>query len=101
MKNIKYLYALAFVALLFFGSACTEDFEEMNTNPNLPVSVPLANHLAGTIVSFDGGNMVISDGMITISTRYVGGRWGLPIILLISLPSRVLQAQVGRVIIPT
>jgi hypothetical protein len=76
MKNIKYLYALAFVALLFFGSACTEDFEEMNTNPNLPVSVPLANHLAGTIVSFDGGNMVISDGMITISTRYVGGRWG-------------------------
>ncbi len=76
MKKNKYLYALAFVALLFLGSACTEDFEEMNTNPNLPVAVPLANHLAGTIVSFDGGNMVISDGAITINTRYVGGRWG-------------------------
>lgn len=75
MKKIKYLNALAFVALLFFGSACTEDFEEMNTNPNLPVEVPLANHLAGTIVSLDG-NMTISDGAITINTRYVGARTG-------------------------
>jgi hypothetical protein len=75
MKKIKYLYLLPFVALIFLGNACTKDFEEMNTNPNLPVEVPLANHLAGTIVSLDG-NMVISDGAITINTRYVGGRTG-------------------------
>jgi hypothetical protein len=72
MKKVKYLYTLTFVALIFLGSACTKDFIEINTNPNLPVSVPLANHLAGAMISFDGANLVISDGAITINTRYVG-----------------------------
>ena len=74
MKRVKYI--IAFVSLVFLISACTKDFLEMNTNPNLPVDVPLANHLAGTIIDFDRGNMQISNGQITISTRYVAGRWG-------------------------
>ncbi|MCP4313157.1 MAG: SusD/RagB family nutrient-binding outer membrane lipoprotein, partial [Bacteroidetes bacterium] len=74
MKKIK--YSLPFVLLIFLMGSCTKDFEEMNTDPNLPVAVPLANHLAGAMISFDGGFMVISDGKITINTRYVGGRWG-------------------------
>jgi len=78
MKKIKYLYALLFVALILLVSACTEDFEEMNTNPNLPVSVPLANHFAGTLISFDGGFMPISDNNIMISVNYVGARTGNP-----------------------
>ncbi len=72
----KNIYSLLFVLLLFLVGACTKDFEEINTDPNLPVAVPLANHLAGTMISFDGSFMVISDGKITINTRYVGGRWG-------------------------
>ena len=74
MKKIRYI--LPFVSLIFLVSACTKDFEEMNTDPNLPVDVPIANHLAGTMIDFDRGNMQISNGQITISTRYVGGRWG-------------------------
>ena len=62
--------------LILVMTACTENFEELNTNPNLPTEVPLANHLAGTIIDFDRGNMQISDGAITINTRYVAGRWG-------------------------
>ncbi len=76
MKNIRYI--LPFVMIIFLVGACTEDFEEINTNPNLPVAVPLANHLAGTMIDFDRGHMAISDGAITINTRYVGGRWGSP-----------------------
>jgi hypothetical protein len=57
-------------------TSCTEDFLEMNTNPNLPTEVPLANHLAGAIIDFDRGNMQISNGAITINTRYVAGRLG-------------------------
>lgn len=74
MKKLKYI--LPFVLLISVMTACTEDFLEMNTNPNLPTEVPLANHLAGTLIDFDRGNMQISDGSITISTRYVAGRWG-------------------------
>jgi hypothetical protein len=76
MKKNK--YSLLFVLLIFLVGACTKDFEELNTNPNLPVAVPLPNHLAGAIISFDGAHMQISDGKITINTRYVGGRWGNP-----------------------
>jgi len=74
MKNIKYI--LAFVWIILLMGACTGDFEEMNTNPNLPVEVPLTNHLAGAMIDFDRGNMQISNGQITISTRYVAQRWG-------------------------
>ena len=74
MKRVRYI--LAFVSLVFLVSACTKDFDEMNTDPNLPVDVPIPNHLAGTMIDFDRGNMEISDGQITISTRYVAGRWG-------------------------
>jgi hypothetical protein len=76
MKKNK--YSLLFVLLLFLVGACTKDFEEINTDPNLPVAVPLANHLAGAMIDFDRGNMQISDGAVTINTRYVGGRWGNP-----------------------
>lgn len=76
MKKIKYI--LIFVSLIFVMSACTEDFVEMNTNPNLPVEVPLANHLAGAMISFDGGFMPISNNNIMLSVNYVGGRWGNP-----------------------
>ena len=74
MKKIKFI--LPFVLIIFVVGACTKDFEELNTNPNLPTSVPLPNHLAGAMINFDRGNMQISDGHITISTRYVAGRWG-------------------------
>ncbi len=50
MKKNK--YSMLFVLLLFVLSGCTKDFEEMNTNPNLPVDVPIANHLAGTMIDF-------------------------------------------------
>ena len=78
MKKIRYIYILPFVSLIFLMSACTKDFQEMNTNPNLPVDVPLANHLAGAMVNFDGQFMPISDDNIMLSVNYVGGRWGNP-----------------------
>jgi len=74
MKKIKYI--IPFVLLIFLISSCTEDFLEMNLDPNNPTDVPLANHLAGAMIDFDRGNMQISNGAITINTRYVAGRWG-------------------------
>lgn len=73
MKNI--VYKIVFVSLIYVVSACVDNFDEMNTNPNLPTAVPLENHLAGTIVSFDGSFMAISNSAITISTNYIGDRW--------------------------
>ena len=59
MKNIRYI--LPFVSLIFLVSACTKDFEEINTDPNLPVDVPISNHLAGTMIDFDRGWMVMTN----------------------------------------
>ena len=56
----KNKYIMLFVLLLFVLSGCTNDFEEMNTDPNLPVDVPIANHLAGTMIDFDGWYMPIA-----------------------------------------
>ncbi len=39
INNIK-LSAWTFLVLLIGASACTDGFEELNTNPNDPVSVP-------------------------------------------------------------
>ncbi|MBK6263462.1 SusD/RagB family nutrient-binding outer membrane lipoprotein [Marivirga sp. S37H4] len=41
MKTNKYLnIGLSLVALVFTATSCTDDFEEINTNPNGPISVP-------------------------------------------------------------
>ncbi len=74
MKRINYI--ISFFVLIFLMISCTDEFLELNTDPNSPVEVPLANHLAGAMIDFDRGNMQISTGQITISTRYVAQRWG-------------------------
>jgi hypothetical protein len=75
MKKIKFI--IPFVSLVFLMSACTEDFLEMNTDPNSPVDVPLANHLAGAMISFDGGSLVMTNSNPwMISSRYFAQRWG-------------------------
>lgn len=73
MKKIFKSY-IPVVSLIFLVSACTKNFQEMNTNPNLPSDVPLANHLAGAMISFDGGFMAPSNNNIDLSTNYVGER---------------------------
>jgi len=75
MKRIKYI--IAFVSLVLLIGACTKDFLDMNTNPNLPVDVPLANHLAGTMIDFDRGSMVMTNSdPWMVSCRYFAQRWG-------------------------
>ena len=73
MKKI-FNYLLPFVSLVILASACTKKFQEINTDPNLPSEVPLANHLAGAMISFDGGFMAPSNSNIDLSTNYVGER---------------------------
>jgi len=74
MKKINYI--IPFVSLVFLMSACTKDFLEMNTDPNSPVDVPLANHLAGAMISFDGGSMVMTNSdPWMVSCRYFARRW--------------------------
>ena len=74
MKKINYI--IPFVVLIFLMSSCTEDFLEMNTDPNSPVDVPLANHLAGAMISFDGGSMVMTNSdPWMVSCRYFARRW--------------------------
>lgn len=70
----KYKCLLPCVSLIFLMSACTKDFTKMNTDPNLPVEVPLANHLAGAMINFDGAYMPPSNSNIGLSVNWVGAR---------------------------
>lgn len=51
MKKIKYVLALLLVSPFVMLTSCDKDFEEINTNPNNPGSVPAELLLAGTIRS--------------------------------------------------
>lgn len=51
MKNIS-AYLLIIVLLAFTGQSCTDDFEEINTNPNSPVQAPITNVLGYVMVDF-------------------------------------------------
>jgi len=64
MKNIKLYSLLAFA--LFFFSTCTKDFEEINSNPNNPASVP-AGLLLGDMLKITADNMY---------STFVGGDMG-------------------------
>jgi hypothetical protein len=49
MKKIKYILLLLLVSQTFVFTSCDSDFEEVNTNPNDPSSVPADLLLAGII----------------------------------------------------
>ena len=51
MKNINKTNVSILAGLLIFFSACTEDFEKMNTNPNLAEVVPATNVLGSAELS--------------------------------------------------
>ncbi len=51
MKNINKTSVSILAGLLIFFSACTEDFEKMNTNPNLAEVVPATNVLGSAELS--------------------------------------------------
>jgi hypothetical protein len=50
----KFNYILLFVALAVFGSACTDDFEEINTSPNNATDAPLNSLIIASQVSIMG-----------------------------------------------
>src|SRR5690554_5990911 len=51
MKKLRYILALLIVSPFALLTSCDKDFEEVNTNPNDPLSVPAELLLAGTIRS--------------------------------------------------
>ncbi len=66
MRNIKHkLYALLSLTLVFVVGSCTQDFEEINTNPNGPLTVPAGLYIPGIVEvmaddmysTFNGGDM--------------------------------------------
>lgn len=59
MKNIKYLFLFSFLISLM---ACTEDFEEINTNPNAPIEVQPSLLLRQVI--YDYGDEMSYEGFV-------------------------------------
>ena len=59
MKNIKYLFLFSFLISLL---ACTEDFEEINTNPNAPIEVQPSLLLRQVI--YDYGDEMAYEGFV-------------------------------------
>lgn len=49
MKRINILSFIVVLGLLFVGNSCTDDWEEMNVDPNNPDKVPATNILANSI----------------------------------------------------
>ncbi|WP_167613084.1 SusD/RagB family nutrient-binding outer membrane lipoprotein [Maribellus sediminis] len=62
MKNIlKDLKLVLFTVLIFMAGSCTDDFEEMNTDPNSPVDVPALNiftHALESHISYEMGGWI-------------------------------------------
>lgn len=56
-KILKDIKVILLTVLIFAAGACTEDFEEMNTNPNSPVDVPAINIFTNTLVGHMGYEM--------------------------------------------
>jgi len=54
LKNLK---VIMLAVLILATGSCTDDFEEMNTNPNSPVDVPAINIFTNTLVSHIGYEM--------------------------------------------
>jgi hypothetical protein len=54
MKKQHNIGVVLILCLTLIGSACTKNFEEYNTNPNQPSSVPITNHFGAVIVNFSG-----------------------------------------------
>jgi hypothetical protein len=52
MKKIAIINIIAILGLIFFSTGCTEDWEEMNTDPNNPNEVPATNILAHSLRYF-------------------------------------------------
>ncbi|WP_159471641.1 SusD/RagB family nutrient-binding outer membrane lipoprotein [Dyadobacter sp. 3J3] len=52
MKNIT-TCLLILIFLAFTGQSCTDDFEEINTNPNSPVQAPITNVLGYVLTDFN------------------------------------------------
>jgi len=52
MKKINFIYL--FVVLALFGTACTDDFEEINTSPNSATDAPLNSLIIASQVSIMG-----------------------------------------------
>jgi len=59
MNYSKYILPLLFV---FFGTGCTEDFQEINTNPNAPVSIQPELLLRQVI--YDYGDEMAYEGFV-------------------------------------
>jgi hypothetical protein len=68
--NIKVVLVLS---LTLFVWACTQNFEETNTNPNSPTEVPVTNNLGGVIYSFGSGFMAPGNSAAQ-HANYIGSR---------------------------
>lgn len=54
MKKEFNIGVVLLLCLVLIGSACTKNFETINTNPNQPSQVPVTNHFGAVIVNFSG-----------------------------------------------
>jgi hypothetical protein len=68
--NIKVILVLSLTLIVW---ACTQNFEETNTNPNSPTEVPVTNNLGGVIYSFGSGFMAPGN-VAGQHTNYIGSR---------------------------
>lgn len=64
IKSIKYFFTAALV--LVAATRCTEDFEQINTNPNAPVTVP------GGLLMAD----IQRNALNTVYSHFIGGEIG-------------------------
>ncbi|MDO5981222.1 SusD/RagB family nutrient-binding outer membrane lipoprotein [Flavivirga spongiicola] len=78
MKAIKNIIALSIFVMLFALSSCTEDFEEINTNPNVFNSIDPGNQitkiqldLVGVQFTSWANNLGICSPMV----QHLGGSW--------------------------
>jgi hypothetical protein len=71
-KEIKIGVPLILTLLLILG-ACTKNFEEINTDPNQPTSVPASNHFGAILVNFNSSYMSPNSD-IALNSNYIGSR---------------------------
>lgn len=69
MKTINKVLIILIPLLVLNVGGCTDDFDEMNTNPNSPVNVPTSNVFGGALV--DIGNQLFGERI----NIYYAGVW--------------------------
>lgn len=76
MKKEFKIEVILILSLVLILGACTKNFEEYNTDPNQPTSVPLTNHFGAVIVNFNSAYMTPGSD-VSLNANYVGSRLAL------------------------